>query len=758
MSQRLMRMAIDTASEAMFTIGPNGQFLDVNQTCCERLGYSRDELLNLSVWHINVERTADDWDSYWQELKEQQRLVVESRHRTKSGRTFPVEISKFFFACEEGEYIFAFCHDITARREVEQALQESEERFQQIASHLQDILWMTSPDGQTIHYVSPAFETLFGRPCSSVYENPASWAEALHPEDRARVVDSFLRNLVSGEFDETFRVVQPDGSLRWVRATGFPIRDRDGAVHRIAGVTRDITVYKEYESALESAKAAAEAANEAKSRFLANMSHEIRTPLNGVLGFAEVLRRGVGTEEERQVFLENIMTSGRHLLTLIDDILDLSKVEAGHLEFERAVCSPHQIISDVLSVLRVRAQEKGLHLEANWKSGVPATITTDAARVRQLLMNVIGNAIKFTERGGVSVTASVSPEQDEPRFVIEVRDTGIGISPDRFESVFKPFTQADSSITRRFGGTGLGMAISRHIARGLGGDISLESVPDQGSTFRVTLETGSLQGVEILTEPPSEAFSTSTERDPQNERCLEGARILVVDDGETNRDLIQLVLTNAGARVTCAIDGRDALSAVGREPIDLVLMDLQMPVMDGFTATRRLRGQGYSKPIVALTAHAMRGDADRCLSGGFSGYLSKPINIDRLIATVRDSLSKATSPNELTVSSSASREASASRIKCSLPDHPTFRSIAASFRESLINRLDALELALADQDFQRIAEWAHWLKGAGGTVGYSCFTEPARRLEEHAKSQRLELIPTSVKELAALAGRLAVES
>jgi PAS domain S-box-containing protein len=763
MSRKLMRMAIDTANEAMFTVGPDGRFLDVNQTTCQRLGYTREELLQLSVWDVNVKQTADNWNSYWQELKENQRLVVESRHRTKSGRTFPVEISKFFFKCEEGEYIFAFCHDITERKRVEQALHESEERFQQIASHMQDVLWMTSPDGQTIHYVSPAFETLFGRSCESVYENTSSWIEALHPGDRSRVVTSFRGNLIHGTFDETFRVIQPDGSLRWARATGFPIRDHEGKVHRIAGVTRDITVYKQYEAALESAKAAAEAANEAKSRFLANMSHEIRTPLNGVLGFAEVLRRGVGTEEQRQLYLENITTSGRHLLTLIDDILDLSKVEAGHMEFECAVCSPHQIISDVLSVLRVRAQEKGLQLEAIWQSGVPETIFTDAVRVRQLLMNVIGNAIKFTERGGITVTASISPANDEPRFLIEVRDTGIGIAPDRLESVFRPFTQADSSITRRFGGTGLGMAISRHIARGLGGDVTVDSTLGVGSLFRLTIETGSLEDVRILSEPPSEAFNAckSSGAKTKNECNLAGVRVLVVDDGETNRDLIELVLSNAGANVICVAHGQQGLLAVTQHPIDLILMDLQMPVMDGHTATQRLRTQGFTQPIIALTAHAMRGDMERCLSSGFSGYLSKPIDIDLLIHTVKDSLSvlsHAPNTTSASIDSLPPQNREGTRIKSSLPDRPEFRRIVSSFVDGLSNRLDALQQAMADEDLDGVAEWAHWLKGAGGTVGFDCFTEPARRLEERARQQRPDLIPASVSELTELAGRLEVET
>jgi signal transduction histidine kinase/CheY-like chemotaxis protein/HPt (histidine-containing phosphotransfer) domain-containing protein len=505
----------------------------------------------------------------------------------------------------------------------------------------------------------------------------------------------------------------------------------------------------------------AEAASGAKSEFLAQMSHEIRTPLNGILGFTGLLRRGTGTPGERATFLDTIDSSGRHLLALIDDILDLSKIEAGRMEFERVRCSPHQIITEVLSVLRVRAKEKGLYLESNWTSGVPATITTDPARLRQLLMNLVGNAIKFTDCGGVTLLATVTLDSPEPRFSIEVRDTGVGIPADRIDHIFLPFEQADSSIMRRFGGTGLGLAISRHIVEGLGGEITVRSDPGRGSVFRATLETGPLEGVDILDSPPTEALAVGRRSEPLEASLLTSSRILLVDDGETNRQLIRLVLEEAGAEVVCVQNGLESLEAERSQRFDLILMDMQMPVLDGYTATRRLRDRGCTLPIIALTAHAMRGDKEKCHAAGCSGYLTKPINIDELLRTAAEALrgpsTDTTSDRGAPATSMTGQVDSpetASAIVSTLPlDRPRFREIAESFVVRLGDRLAEMQAAYERADWEELAELAHWLKGAGGTVGFDCFTEPARQMEQRAK-ERQGSVAESIRELLALADRI----
>ncbi len=514
------------------------------------------------------------------------------------------------------------------------------------------------------------------------------------------------------------------------------------------------------------ARAVAEAANVAKSEFLARMSHEIRTPLNSILGFTELLKRREVSDDDRRTYLDTIRASGRHLSTLIGDILDLSKIEAGHMEFERVRCSPHQIINEVVSVLRVRALEKRIALECHWTTGVPETILTDPAALRQLLMNVVGNAVKFTERGSVQLLATVDQSAPEPRFLIEVRDTGIGIPPAHIDRIFTPFEQADSSITRRFGGTGLGLAICRHIANALGGEITAVSELGRGSVFRITLDTGPLDDVVIMDAPPSEVLASTDSTTQIPIADLKSSRILLVDDGETNRQLICAVLQETGAEIVCAENGEEGLAAVASMTFDLVLMDMQMPVMDGYTAARELRQRGCTLPIIALTAHAMAGDRETCLAAGCSGYLSKPINLDELLRTVGEAVASSSDrstesthvPSQVPSGESSVTRSPGVITSSLLAEHPQFREFVEGFVDDVHERIDEMRSAYDHGDLRSLGELAHWLKGTGGTVGFDCFTEPAQRLEQLSKARSCEEISDCLDELADLADRLAASS
>ncbi len=381
---------------------------------------------------------------------------------------------------------------------------------------------------------------------------------------------------------------------------------------------------------LEIAKDAAEAANRAKSEFLANLSHEVRTPMTAILGYAEVLQHGGQSDDERRDAVRVIRGNGEHLLQIINDILDLSKIEAGRMTTERASFSLCQVVSEVAAALRVRAAERGLRLEVTYIYPVPEEIESDALRVKQILMNLVGNAVKFTDGGFIHVRVrSEKARGDMPMVAVEIVDAGPGMTQEQVSRLFRPFVQGDGSTTRRYGGTGLGLTISQRLARQLGGDISVMSSPGLGSTFTVTLATGNLTGVRMI-EGASEAVVPAAAKPDTKVPRLCG-RILLAEDGPDNQRLLSLILGRAGADVLVAENGRAALEMIDAaeaalRPFDLVLMDMQMPVMDGYEATRALRARGVATPIIALTAHAMSGDRRLCLDAGCDDYASKPID------------------------------------------------------------------------------------------------------------------------------------
>ena len=530
---------------------------------------------------------------------------------------------------------------------------------------------------------------------------------------------------------------------------------RDEMEHRVDQRTQqlldEILQREQMQHELVRAKESAEAASEAKSRFLANMSHEIRTPLNGILGFTDyiLLHDHNIREADRCDYLRIIKKSGEGLLLLINDILDLSKIEAGQMDFEQVHFSPHSVIAEVTSILRPKAREKDISLEYHWNGLVPDHIESDPVRFRQLLMNLIGNAVKFSEVGRVDVVARL--DQAAQKLKIDVVDTGVGIPEETLAKLFTPFTQGDSSVTRRFGGTGLGLSICKNIVKGLGGEIGATSEVGKGSVFTFTIDTGALEDVSLSPFPQGDV--APEEPSFRHETCLATHRILVAEDGETNRTLIHLLLLRAGAEVVLVENGLDAVNASRLMDFDLILLDMQMPVMDGYSAAARLRGEGFTKPIVALTAHAMRGDEERCLEAGCTEYLTKPIRQEFLLARILSLITGEDVPCN-SVPQIPSRN-DAGPLVSELPtEEPGFAELVREFIDRARDDVAELNQARSAGDFDQLARLAHRMKGSGGMAGFPIVTESARTLESCVKLRDINAIEASLSDLASLIDQL----
>jgi PAS domain S-box-containing protein len=528
----------------------------------------------------------------------------------------------------------------------------------------------------------------------------------------------------------------------------------------------DITLIEEKEAELVESKKAADAANQAKSDFLANMSHEIRTPMNAVLGFTELLRRGqVRDDKEAKKHLNTIHSNGKHLLELINDILDLSKVEAGRLEVEKITIQPHRIIAEVVQVLQVKAVEKGIGLKFVCNGMVPPTVQTDPARLRQVITNLVGNAIKFTEHGQVSIVQRMVNDGNHTKLAISIVDSGVGIPADKVDSIFEAFVQAESSTTRRFGGTGLGLSISKKFALALGGDILVKSEFGKGSSFTLTLDPGNVDPHSLVRGETLDLNVEAVADNRTHRWQFAGQRVLVVDDGQENRELVRLVLEEVGLKVDEAENGQVAVDKVQLNSYSIVLMDMQMPVLDGYDATKALRKLGCQLPIVALTAHAMAGFEAKILAVGCSAYLTKPIDIDKLLQHLAKDLNAVQVPIDVatpvfqlggtkSTGSQGAEQAKNAPVVSRLAGHPKLGAVARTFGLKLPGEVIKMQAALKSLSFVELSELAHWLKGAAGSVGYDVFTEPAQQLERAAKTMDSQLASEMLFVVASMATRI----
>lgn len=541
-----------------------------------------------------------------------------------------------------------YLNDVTFLKKMEVDLQHSEARFANslLTAHIG--LWDADPvSGLT--YICPRMAKDWGFDHSQNPVQSTAIVQAIHPEDRPLVWASVEKAMLEGlPYHAEYRVVRPDGSIIWIEGHGEYIKDINGYPFRFSGTSMNITEtvetklklmqeleeQKEIVKNLKQIQQSADYAHKNKNVFLANVSHEIRTPLTAILGFADLLKDGPISEIEKTQFIETINRNGNTLIKIIDDLLDLSKVEANCLELEKIEMPIQPLLHSVVQQFKDKARSKNLYILLDIQNELPHAILSDSVRIQQVLSNLLSNAVKFTDQGGVIVQVkSIIKKQSKTEIQIRVTDTGIGLTEEQKVRLFQPYAQAETSTTRKFGGTGLGLALSKHLAQALDGDLIIERYEkDAGCTFTFTL-TAEIPAVARIT-----ACDTTKALQQMNFTPLAGFKILLAEDSLDNQYYVEKFLSKNGAIVTVADNGNEAIEKCAKEQYDVILMDIEMPVMDGYEATRKLRQLGYKMPILALTAHAMAEERSKTREAGCDGHLTKPIDTHQLLSALESVL------------------------------------------------------------------------------------------------------------------------
>lgn len=746
-SETRFRSVIDTAGTGIIITDPRGHIQQFNHAAEQIFGWQADAIKGknvnrLTLMPLQLSRMVYSQQQNPEQYTEKTWIIQGMK---KSGKIFPLQISVGYMQIPGESLFVGFVEDISERHQMELALRDSEQQFRSLISNLPGISYRALPeDERPLVFVSDAVLELTGYPATDFVNkrHELNLNNLIHPDDWEQVQETIADSVWARQhYTIEYRLRHRNGSYRWVWEHGSSLFDEYGQLLWLDGVIFDISERHAMEQALLEAKNKAEQAAAAKTAFLANMSHEIRTPMNAIIGFTDVVLASPLQPEQKQ-HLETIRKSAKSLLRLLNDILDTARMERGNIELEEISFSVSVLLQELITELEGSARNKGLQLTLIQAPDLPAYQKGDPLRLKQVLTNLLGNAIKFTEHGQVTLSAFL----DNGQLHFCIQDTGVGIPAERQERIFEAFTQADASVTRRFGGTGLGTTICKQLVELMGGKIWLESEVGSGSVFHVLLPI-------ITGEQPIHTESQKT-------IYLPPLNILIVDDVQQNLDLLELILRERGHKVTTAHNGLEATELFMNRSFNLILMDVQMPGMDGLSATRFIRQYEQEKqqlrtPIIALTASVFQDDRVAARNAGMDGFTSKPIDVERLLTEIAQVLhiNIQYQPRLIPDSQFAETAQNIPQIPglnyqqgLKIWEHPeAYRQALADFAEHYQTTLSELLQKFSNNEQGRY--YTHKLKGVCNNLGLKQLASVAQELESRCRNHT-EIEPDLLMQLA----------